>query len=113
MNRQTFPSGDASDRPDIEPCDPHFDLLKPRFQRLLELDEEVLRVRRARRIDENPHHFIAKNDAAIFPLAANHLRLVRHGSKGSAEFPQGQNEKTFRNLGAVIEPPGQQDLESA
>src|SRR5437870_1493793 len=57
MIRCDSASRDDSDRPDIEPGDPHLDLLKSCFERLFEFNEELLRVRSAWRIDEDriPH----------------------------------------------------------
>ena len=108
-----FTRGDDSDRSDVEPGDPHFDLLKSRFQLLLELNEEPLRFGRARRIDENANDFITVNLAAILPLATDDLCFERHGTVARAQFAQRVADHLVGDGGSVIKPLRKQDLESA
>lgn len=80
-------TGRRSDCLDLKRRDPHFALLKSRLQSFFECNEELPRLGRARRIDKDADHFIAKEHAAVFPLAANDLRFLGKSRQTARAIP--------------------------
>ena len=113
MNPGTFTRGGGSNRPDVEPSDPHLDLLKTRFEAFLQFHKKQPVLLRPRDIDEYLNQLVAIDESRMLPLAFENLRFVGRGTESHAELMDHIAVKFLGNQRAIVKPQRQINLVSA